>query len=298
MSATAHSHGPTIPKRRSDRIFLRIPLLVQRTDLDSQDFGARAFTQMVSRFGASIVTNASFSPDQQVTLIPGDKKAIQARVIGQISIGPEGNVYGLAFLDNTLEHWGIRFPTLPEPVPASTELECCRCHSSERVRLNDLEAQVLGANNRLSRICPQCGELTIWRLATNVTKPQPPVPLRDVSPAPKDEQSGVAPYSRVAESTGLQASVWPQQRKYPRVRVEMKACIAQPGSKEDIVSTIDVSRGGVLVRSDRLYATDTWVQLAMPYTPAATNIFIPAQIVRRRAVEGAYEYGIQYVRAA
>jgi hypothetical protein len=83
---------------------------------------------------------------------------------------------------------------------------------------------------------------------------------------------------------------------YPRVRVNMKACISKPGSDDDIVHTMNVSRGGVAVRSERVYATESWIQLAVPYTPAAANIFVPARIVWRGDLEGAHQYGIKYVR--
>lgn len=269
---TPQPDGPSLQKRRSDRVYIRIPLSILGTDQGGHDFDGRAVTEMVSRFGASIVTDLTLSPEQEVILIPADKKRIRARVIGQTGISPDGHVYGIAFLNMTIDFWGIHFPPIAEAIPADIYVECCSCGAAEVVRLHELEFEVFRANDRLKRLCSYCGEPTIWRLAKGA--PRPRTPLDEVAAAKAQAQ-----------------------RMYSRIRVNMKACIAKPGSAEDIVNTINMSRGGVLVRSERVYPTESWVRLAVPYTPAAANIFVPARIVWHGEVEGAHQYGLKYLRS-
>lgn len=290
MAAFTQPDGATVQKRRSDRIFIRIPLSIVGTDPDGHSFGGRAVTEIVSRYGASIVTKLSLFPEQQVTLIPTDKKRVLARVIGQTSIGSNGHTYGSAFLNATIEYWGIHFPPVAEALATSTHVECCDCHAREMVRLDELESEVLRANDRLRRLCPRCGTVTSWQLVDDDgVNRRIAQPSRESPPQQKREQSTTAPPTEVADADR------PQPRMYQRVRVKMKACISKPGLDDDIVNTINVSRGGVAVRSERVYATESWIQLAVPYTPAAANIFVPARIVWRGDLEGAHQYGIKYV---
>ncbi len=296
MVSLTHLEGSPVQKRRSDRLFIGIPLSILGTDQKGHEFSDRAVTQTVARFGASIVTKLSLYPEQELTLVPAGKKRIRARVIGQTSIGPEGNVYGIAFLDTTIDVWGIYFPPVAETTRTSVHLECCKCHTRENVRLSELEFDVFRANDRLKRICTECGDATTWRLATPVLERKPPQPSREARPEGREpgqqQHSEPPPSAEAANAETMQL----QRRLHPRVRMNMKACIVQPGSDSDIVTTINMSRGGILVRSERIYSTESWIQLAVPYTPAAANIFVPARIIWRADVSGGYQYGIKYVR--
>ncbi len=282
-----------IHNRRSDRVTIRIPVSILGTDLSGNDFMDRAVTESVSCFGASIVTKVPLGPDQEVTLLRADGKAVQARIIGQTSIAPEGHIYGVSFLSTAKNFWGIHFPPSGESSGATTQLECCNCHTRKSVPLNELEFEVFRANDRLRRLCTECGDLTNWRLAEHVAR-KPPQPFR--APAGPNEPGNK---SGVSTTAGPQVVALPQteRRGYPRVRVNLKACITQPGLEDDIVAVVNMSRGGILVSSGRVYRTESWIQLAVPYTRAAANIFVPARIVRRADIEGVHQYGIKYVRS-
>lgn len=296
MGALTYPEGPTVQKRRSDRVFIRIPVSIHGTDQNGHDFGNRALTQTVARFGASIVTNLFLFPEQELTLIPASRKPIRARVIGQTSICPDGHVYGLAFLNTTSDSWGIHFPPMAEAAVVTIQMECCKCEACQSVYLNEIEFEVFRANAGLRRICSQCGDLTTWRLAEHVPARKPP---RYAEPQldQQDEQPRLVLRSQAPPPAEVATAQKPQtpKRRYRRLRMNLKACIAQPGSDDDVVNTINVSRGGILARSERAYPTDSWIQLAAPYTPAAANIFVPARIVWRAEVQGAYQYGIKYV---
>lgn len=74
-------------------------------------------------------------------------------------------------------------------------------------------------------------------------------------------------------------------------------CIGPVGLNADVVDVMNVSRGGVCFRSVRVYPQDTWVQVAVPYTANAANIFVAGRIVRsRKLIDGLVEYGVEYVK--
>ena len=76
------------------------------------------------------------------------------------------------------------------------------------------------------------------------------------------------------------------------------ACIGQPGPLADVVDVVNVSRGGVCFHSSRIYGEDTWVQVAVPYTPGSANIFVAGRIVRSRKMDNALiEYGVEYSKS-
>ena len=79
--------------------------------------------------------------------------------------------------------------------------------------------------------------------------------------------------------------------------VEMPVCIRQPGSEDHVETTVDVSRGGLRFASRRVYLPGTYVQVAVPYSPAALNVFLDARVVHGTKLPSRelYRYGVKYV---
>ena len=97
---------------------------------------------------------------------------------------------------------------------------------------------------------------------------------------------------------GEQNGKKPNKRKYARISMKTLACIGPPGPSEDVVDVVNVSRGGVCFQSSRTYGEDTWVQVAVPYTPGSANIFVAGRIVRSRKMDnGLTEYGVEYAKS-
>ena len=75
------------------------------------------------------------------------------------------------------------------------------------------------------------------------------------------------------------------------------ACVGPLGPRADIVDVENISLGGMCFRSSRTYREDSWVQVAVPYTEGAANIFVAGRIVRSRKINNALtEYGVEYVK--
>ncbi|HWP85424.1 MAG TPA: hypothetical protein VNN17_09555 [Terriglobia bacterium] len=108
-------------QRRSGRLRRQLPLQVSGIDALGADFTAPARTLMLSRFGAEILVNTELIPDQEISVgLLGRCRDWDARVVGLYARRPDGFAYGIEFLYEAGNFWGIQFP--PPPVlPASAE---------------------------------------------------------------------------------------------------------------------------------------------------------------------------------
>jgi hypothetical protein len=219
--------------------------------------------------------NRSLQPQQELRLRRASRDETIARVIGLVRRTHEGELYGIGFEDASFDFWGIQFPTTAlKSALFRVLLECSQCASREVVSLNEKQLEFLDDDGHLPRDCNACSARTTWRrteFEPGCNK-QTPVPL---APAAKPSSN---------------------RRSTLRARIEISACIRKPGS-EEVVSIIDISRGGLRFRSSRLYATGNWVQVAVPFTANAANIFVPAQVVWQESKGGAeHDYGLKYVK--
>ncbi len=293
MASNHSENASQDKKRRSDRISMRIPISVIGTDLSGKDFTETAVTEKVARYGGSIVTKLALGPEQELTLARADGVESKARVIGQISIGADGNVYGVELLDPKANFWGIHFPAPDESSVAKVLLECGVCGYREIVLLNELEFDVFQANDRLQRVCPKCREFSVWKLASHEA---PASRVQHLHPERRGQSSEPERNSNVTVVAEAIVPVpRPNRRFHPRVKVALKACILHDG-EQDVVEVLNVSRGGILIRSKRQYPVDCWIQMAMPYTDNGANIFVPARIARRIKSEAGHQYGIKYLK--
>jgi hypothetical protein len=200
----------------------------------------------------------------------GSREEAVGRVVGQTGICSEGNLYGVEVLDPGENFWGIRFPQQKELEEGYFRvlLRCSACQKCEQATLNEVDLSVFQITHRLTRKCQECSANTVWETVPHKT---------EVDGARNDKK--------------------PDKRKYARISMKTVACIGQPGPRADVVDVVNVSRGGVCFRSSRIYGEDTWVQVAVPYTPGSANIFVAGRIVRSRKVDALIEYGVEYAKS-
>jgi hypothetical protein len=273
--------------RRSDRVFIGVPIRVLGTDVTGEDFEDEGRTVSINRHGATIVLARKLSSVQQITMRNlATRKATKARVVGQLGGQPSGYVYAVALVDPTENIWNIRFPPLNESDKAVVRLllGCAVCQASEVAYLNELEVEVFEANSNLSRSCQQCNGWTVWKLATPETA--------------LDHDRPGALGQPVASPSSPEART-PNKRQ--NVRVAMKkitACIRQAGFEEQIVRVVDLSRGGLRFRSPNTYYEGSRIEVAVPYSRDGANIFVPARIIRFQDLPEAEfkEYGVVYLK--
>lgn len=267
-----------------------MPISVIGSDATGTRFKEDGSTHFVNTHGAMIVLRRSLTPGQTMKLMRSSGTVANVRIVGQVGIGPAGQFYGVAFVRPQPEFWGIKFPPVGEDPEAIAKvlLECEECGSREIAQLDPIQLDVFQANDLLARHCSRCDRQTSWKQALFE-----PAPRRDHRLDDAD-----APQSSVVEEPEPELSP-AERRQYVRLQLKMKACIPPPDGfgNDDVVEVLDISKGGVRFRSVRRYMVGQWLQIAVPYTHGAANIFTQARIAWRSAAVGDFiEYGLKYVR--
>jgi hypothetical protein len=90
--------------------------------------------------------------------------------------------------------------------------------------------------------------------------------------------AAASPSARIAPADAV-TKERENRRKHARMRVNFKACVRRPNSKDDIVACEDMSRGGLRFKSKQKYIEKTLIDVAVPYSSGDQAIFVPAQIV-------------------
>lgn len=234
-------------------------------------------TLVISRHGANILLNRAMVPEQEVSIrCMLTNVETNARIVGQVGEEPAGVHYGVEFLDPNVNVWGIEFPSLEESENAIGRvlMECSRCHYRQIIYLTEMEAEVFEANRSLTRICKRCGIQCLWD--------------ESLAAGPTEEEAPAAPPPRTEN-----------ERQHVRVGLRITACIQHPQLGQEVISTEDVSRGGLRFKSRKTYAVGSIIDVALPYSDEGMNIFAPARIVHAKELpeEGVSQYGVQYIPA-
>ncbi len=273
-------------RRRSDRVSLSVPITLSSFETSDREFKETGRTLSVSRYGAAIILRKKLSPVQQIKIrsTESGKEAI-AQVVGQIGQQSDGYVYGVAFVDRNANPWSIEFPPLTDEDMAVARLllECERCKSREVVHADEHQTEVFQASQSLSRPCRQCESWTVWKMAKQ------PNLSDDLPPRIHPEQ--------LAAEIPLVLKRSRNDRKHVRTSMRVMACIRHSGFGEhEVTQIVNISRGGFCFSSQNTYIKDSTLEVAVPYTDGAANIFVSAKVVWHREVPNSKrkEYGIAY----
>lgn len=262
--------------RKGDRISISISVQISCADQTGEHFSEVVRTVNVSRNGCCLLLKRSLAVGQKIYLQRmGSREEAHGRVVGQTGICAEGNLYGIEVLNPGENFWGIRFPKQKELEESTVRvlLKCSACQNCEEAALNEVDLSVFQITHRLTRKCPTCSANTVWETV------------------PENTEAGSAQTEPLP--TGKKAD----KRKHPRISMKTVACVGQGDPRADVVEVVNISRGGVCFHSARSYSQDTWIQIAVPYTPGAANIFVAARIARSRKLDGALtEYGVEYAK--
>lgn len=267
--------------------------------MEGKMFSEQARTVLLSRHGAGIVSEYKLSPEQELIIrsLETNKEA-EVRVVGQLGSQGESYTYGVAFLNQNIDFWGIEFPPVSQSEKAanSVSLQCASCGARETVVQSDLESDVYLVNEGIVRYCKACGNSTFWKRADDVVE-------GEAAPLQLEEKS-VQPEPSATESIDSPADLKPNlraenKRKHVRTKVSFKACVRTFTLGDDIVTCEDISRGGLRFKSRKQYAAKTDIEIAAPYSPGSPNIFVRAQIVRVEDVPGekSFRYGVAYAKS-
>lgn len=278
--------------RRSDRVSLTLLLEASGRDIHGQEFKEPSRTLLINRTGAVIVLDRELKAEQRIHLqrqAPNEvRRESDVRVVGQFARQKDGYLYGIELLGQE-DLWGIEFPSITESSDAVARmlLECSYCRSREVVYLNEVELRGFEANRGIARHCKTCGVPSIWTQA----------PHED-----EKKMAARAARARKAAESASGAKVETEQRERQRLRLKtrLSACIRQANADDELAVCEDISPIGMCFRSKRRYETDAAVEVAVPYSPDAANIFLPARIVYSEEMPkaGLYRHGTEYRKSS
>ena len=283
--------------RRSRRIAIEIAILLIGSDMEGKNFSEQTKTLVLSRHGSGVVSQYRLAPEQKIIIRRLDtNKQAEVRVVGLVGSGAVIHTYGLAFLDSNLNFWGIDFPPATElETKASRGLfECSSCKDRETVDLNDVELDVYRINAAIARHCKRCGSLTVWTRTSgdlddksvSLESKQTPEPFPTPTPMPQP----AAPMRKARPE---------DNRKYTPAKVKFTACI-RCAAEDDIVACEEMSRGGLRFTSGKRYVQLSTIEVAVPYSPGALNIFVPALIDRVQELpeQKLFRYDVSFVKSS
>ncbi len=285
--------------RRSSRIPKEIPILLVGSDMEGKVFSERAKTVLLSRHGAGIVSEYKLSAEQELILRSLETNSeAEVRVVGQLGAVGNSFTYGVAFLNQNIDFWGIKFPPVSQSEKDANRvvLQCASCKAREMVEQSDLESDVYLVNEGIVRFCKSCGSSTFWKRADETGE-------GEAAPQQFDEAQDF-PESPPEESIDSPADLKPtlvseNRRKHVRTKVNFKGCIRSFAHGDDIVACEDISRAGLRFRTRKHYSVKSDIEVAAPYSPGSLNIFVRGQIVHVEEVPGEkyFRCGVAYAKS-
>jgi hypothetical protein len=281
----------TAAQRRSDRVSLTLLLEASGNDINDELFTLPARTMQINRTGAVILLDRDLRPDQRIEIrriAPAEAhRHTQVRIVGQFGLQKEGYVYGVEILEPQSDIWNIEFPPIAESEEAVARmlLDCTYCRTREVVYLNELELRGFETTRGIARLCKTCGVPSTWTQAAHENE--------------KKLASGASRRRRSAEAPDeIPAGGDQRERTRIRMKTRLTACIRQTNEDDELAVCEDISPVGMCFRSKRRYEPGTKIDVAVPYSPEAANIFLPSNVVYSEEIPkaGLFRHGVEYRR--
>jgi len=160
-------------RRRTERIFLQIPISVQGQDQSGNLFAEQTSTIEVNRNGTRVGLKNSLrvGDEVRVTNLTTSSTALFRVAVQCPQNYGESTEWGLALStsisDLMTDFWGVAFEDLPEAAEPhmSALLVCGVCGRQELVGISPVEYEVLRHELILPRICPNCRTASDWEPA-------------------------------------------------------------------------------------------------------------------------------------
>src|SRR5271163_3487304 len=266
--------------RQSDRVRFRMPVEVSWTGSSGAPGKCTAETLLVSRNGGVLRLVEKLTAGQEITLrrMEGDiVKTARGRVMAEIDQEPDGSLYAIQIMEPRADFWDIEFPAPHKADEALARLlmECGFCQRREVVYLNEMELKSFEVRKCVARLCKHCDTPSIWIEAQSEIKSQ---------------EKGAHPLT-------VEERVIPRRNR-TRVKARVLACIRRRGFQEEVAVCEDLSKGGLSFRSRNEYPEGSRLELAVPFTPGSSAIFVPIRIVFSQMIPAArlYRHGAAYIR--
>ncbi len=272
-----------------ERVGLRLRIEARGMDGCGQPFEHRGTTVEIHREGALVempTAAGSFAPGQVFTVRRQHSEQewleARARVLGLVDAQENSRLYNLELMPGGEDFWAIEFPASADPVQAVAcmLLECCFCRRREVIYTTERDMLCFNTQKGIARRCASCETPTIW------------IQSLDEDPAqPSNGSTGSNLIGQPAQSHDRQAA--------PRFHTRLTACVRPAGGGLELAVCENMSRGGLCFRTRRRYSENDILEVAVPYTKGAANIFVPARVIYVQEVlsAGLHRHGAAYLRS-
>jgi hypothetical protein len=258
-------------QRRSDRLFLQIPIHVSGTDAGGEHFEEDSVTVHVNQHGGCISLIHSLRPGGTIQvrhLLNGRES--EFRVVGLVrEIFSNRAEWGLESTDPTVEFWGIEFTPPPDSPEPKALIKCQACSQVVLAPLSHSGYEILLHTGMLSRHCDRCGETTRWH--------------------PSEVPTG----SRVATSPA-QPLTHDERRKTRRRRLAMRLQLHRASGQTERVRTLDVSKGGLSFISQQVFRVGEEVGFILPSGGQKESVETQGHIDWVRQTPEEWVYGVSF----
>lgn len=166
-------------KRRSDRLWLTIPVRVRCVDSDGEAVELAGRAVSINRYGGRTIVPRELDWSRPIRLRrPIGNFEVEFRVVEPVNIqGHRWWEYGVECLDEKFNFWDIEFPPLGQnPGDEKALLDCGTCHTIALMSLAMVEYECLKTEGRTAKYCARCSSITQWWYAektmSNYKEPQ------------------------------------------------------------------------------------------------------------------------------
>ncbi len=256
-------------QRRSERLFLTLPIRVSGTDPKGRDFTEDCVSINVSKHGARIRLKNSLTVDDVVHIknLKNDQEA-NFRVVGRVGQPDPSQPYadwGVETLAPEKNIWGVELRENPtEETAFSALLQCTNCTIMSSFLLTYREVGATGASAFITRHCPRCGRETAWSFVSSDRREQMVAPEK--------------PGAEAEATEGKRRGRRPDRRSERRLTIQVPIRVRTPEGQMEVSTTIDLSRRGARFFGVHDYAVGALLYVTVPYKAGEEPIEIKASV--------------------
>jgi hypothetical protein len=307
----------------SKEIAEKIAITVYGTDTRGEMFVEDTSTAVLAHEWIKLVLRKRMTPGSEI-IVFNKTNGNQAEFL--LEGADATGLFRARLKDLTVDIWEMDFGLAPEPVVDTrtrVHLICKCCGSQESVPLDSEEQAKAASGEVLWRHCSQCVEETDWqaeswlaeqrrldenkRAAQRAAAPPPalvadppapparePATVADPEPAPVPEVVFAPPPALVADAPAPPPINWAEKRTSRRIQMKTRARVRRPDGRVEIVSPLNVSRGGIAFESAVEYTLDERIKVAMHYREGEEPLETAGVIVRVIPGANAKDYGVKF----
>ncbi len=258
-----------------------IPILVVGLDPSGEEFTEETRTVVVNREGALILLKHDLARENPIRIINlQNDAAADLRIVGPTRLATdEVTEWGVEYLKEGMEIWGVHFPPQPEEgiAHASALLQCQTCQKKYFWPLTLVEIEVLESSGVIENFCNPCGKSTPW-VCADASRRRPRLTSFDRLPPISQTQHRI------------------ERRESKRLLLKLPVMVRNQNGQVESTRTENLSQADLAVALALDLAVGDFVTVICPLTVSGRNLERSAKVLRRDSstVKDRKLYGMRY----